>query len=713
MIASLIKQHRLSGQSGQIFPALILLVITLFGGSTPAWAVGPNLLINYGFEGGDHGYWKANVAPFSISKDPANAHTGTRSLQIKMQPWGSCNTKTPLFVWPNTSYTISIWYKGDGTAQLHILNSKLTAALAHLKFTATSAWQQSSVTFKTADKMNRVQIVIGETDGKGSIVYVDDLYVGLTDAQTIEFDPNHPDGHGMKLLWGDDFKDSSTIDITNMQGNGYHWYLNQFYNLPDTTTKMFSVGEEGLTISDCPVPFGDTLHTATPANNKKGFMGTVFQDTAPLYFESRFRIHNFEKTGTTKGDPAFWTQDVSMGTHIGREMPGHPDHNEMIENDFVEMCHTWGGENGQHISGFGDWTDGGSVGDTCTQYPPVGFDYGQYHTYGCLLVPATAANGWNGYRTIYCDGVPMISNCWIGNQVYQGKFPETRDSMGSYNFSRIDGAWEDLILGTGQGGITPVDWKYVHVYGVSESSVRVVKGAAPATPDKLTAIAADAQVALSWTKTGPSYDVYRGTTAGGENEKPIATGVRTNHYIETGLTNGTTYYYKVVAMNGIGTSEKSMEVSATPAPDGPNVLANPGFENGGTGWSLQMPFTVINVAENAHSGSGELTVTMPAKPSYVNVFQKVDVASHTNYACGLWVKGSGRFQIQVLSQAWNEQVPLAQIDITARDSWQQITLHPFNSGKNGSVHFVIRDRIGTGGMVCLDDCFLHSLAAGK
>ena len=96
-------------------------------------------------------------------------------------------------------------------------------------------------------------------------------------------------------------------------------------------------------------------------------------------------------------------------------MRGHPDHDEMVENDFVEMANTWG-DDGKMSCGFGDWCDAGSIGDACMMCPPVGYDYGQYHTYGCLVVPATAENGWNGYRTVYLDGMPMHSTCWLATR---------------------------------------------------------------------------------------------------------------------------------------------------------------------------------------------------------------------------------------------------------------------------------------------------------
>ena len=90
---------------------------------------------------------------------------------------------------------------------------------------------------------------------------------------------------------------------------------------------------------------------------------------------------------------------------------------------------------------------------------------------------------------------------------------------------------------------------------------------APSTPTGLAAAAGNGQVALSWnTSSGAStYNVYRGTAAGAESATPIATGLTGTSYTNAGLTNGTTYYYKVAAVNSVGTSAQSTEASGKPA----------------------------------------------------------------------------------------------------------------------------------------------------
>jgi fibronectin type 3 domain-containing protein len=135
-------------------------------------------------------------------------------------------------------------------------------------------------------------------------------------------------------------------------------------------------------------------------------------------------------------------------------------------------------------------------------------------------------------------------------------------------------------------GLTNGTEYYYKVAAVNGGGASVLSGEASATPEPsapgaptgLTLTAGNASVALTWTAPGgaTSYNVYRGTTAGGESTTPIATGVTNASYADSGLTNGTTYYYRVAAINGGGASALSGEASATPqvsAPPAPTALA--------------------------------------------------------------------------------------------------------------------------------------------
>jgi fibronectin type 3 domain-containing protein len=112
----------------------------------------------------------------------------------------------------------------------------------------------------------------------------------------------------------------------------------------------------------------------------------------------------------------------------------------------------------------------------------------------------------------------------------------------------------------------------------------------PGAPLNLSAVAGSAKVTLTWahpTSDGGSsitnYVVYRGTTAGAETLLTTVGDVTT--FQDFGVANGTTYFYKVAALNSVGEGPKSNESSATPAaasvPSVPrNLTASPAKPRG-------------------------------------------------------------------------------------------------------------------------------------
>ena len=102
----------------------------------------------------------------------------------------------------------------------------------------------------------------------------------------------------------------------------------------------------------------------------------------------------------------------------------------------------------------------------------------------------------------------------------------------------------------------------------------------PPAPTGLTATAGSGQVALTWSPSSgaASYSIYRSTGSGGEGMSPIAAGVTPPSFTDTGLANGTTYFYTVAAVNSAGVSAQSAEVSAKPvgstAPGLPDLIVS-------------------------------------------------------------------------------------------------------------------------------------------
>lgn len=142
------------------------------------------------------------------------------------------------------------------------------------------------------------------------------------------------------------------------------------------------------------------------------------------------------------------------------------------------------------------------------------------------------------------------------------------------------------------------------VNGVGEGAESSQAGATtfPGAPTGLTATPGNTQATLNWIATtgADSYTVKRATMSGGPYTS-IASGVTTPNHIDTGLSNGTIYYYVISAMNATGEGANSAQVDVTPdvvptlisqgqpvtasSNEGGNVPENGNDGNAGTRWT--------------------------------------------------------------------------------------------------------------------------------
>jgi len=146
--------------------------------------------------------------------------------------------------------------------------------------------------------------------------------------------------------------------------------------------------------------------------------------------------------------------------------------------------------------------------------------------------------------------------------------------------------------------------------GESASSAEVGALTIPGAPTGVTATAGNGQVSLSWTaSTGATgYTVLRATSPNG-SYTTIATGVTGTSYTDTGLANGTTYYYAVVAANGSGSSANSSQANAITSPAAPTGLAaTPDNAQVSLLWNSSTGAATYNVLRSTTSGSGYTTV---------------------------------------------------------------------------------------------------------
>jgi fibronectin type 3 domain-containing protein len=84
-------------------------------------------------------------------------------------------------------------------------------------------------------------------------------------------------------------------------------------------------------------------------------------------------------------------------------------------------------------------------------------------------------------------------------------------------------------------------------------------------PTNVAAVAGNAKVTLSWAAPAgaASFNIYRASTSGGEGSTPLQTGVTATSFTDRGLSNGSTYYYEVSAVDTGGESSLSSEVKVT------------------------------------------------------------------------------------------------------------------------------------------------------
>jgi fibronectin type 3 domain-containing protein len=169
---------------------------------------------------------------------------------------------------------------------------------------------------------------------------------------------------------------------------------------------------------------------------------------------------------------------------------------------------------------------------------------------GTVSVAASASDATSGVASVafQVDGVTQAT-----------------DTTAPYTF-----AWNSAGVANGQHTLKEVATDVAGNQSTSSVNVNVQNGATvPDAPTLSSATAGSGNVALAWsapTSDGGSaitgYKVYRGTSSGGE---PILTTLgNVTSWTDNGVTNGTTYYYKVTAVNAIGEGPASSELSATP-----------------------------------------------------------------------------------------------------------------------------------------------------
>ncbi len=153
-------------------------------------------------------------------------------------------------------------------------------------------------------------------------------------------------------------------------------------------------------------------------------------------------------------------------------------------------------------------------------------------------------------------------------------------------------AWNTLTLTVPTNAVTPLNAlgvQFVTSAGMTNTCYLdsiTWNTPPPAAPQNLTATPGDANVALAWSAASNATAYYVKSSNVSSNFTTIATNL-TLTFTNTGLSNGTLYYFAVSALNGAGESTNSAPVS-------------------------ERPTSSVSVAMNAVNAGGQLQISWPA-----------------------------------------------------------------------------------------------------
>jgi hypothetical protein len=184
-----------------------------------------------------------------------------------------------------------------------------------------------------------------------------------------------------------------------------------------------------------------------------------------------------------------------------------------------------------------------------------------------------------------------------------------------------------------------------YVYGTYTPSGTQPPPAPPVAPVVSQPTTTSGQVNLSWSASSgaTSYNVFRGTSSGGESTTALGNSSTTSYVDTANIVNGTTYYYYVEAVGAGGSSGQSNEVSATPpvAAPAPPVVNQPTATSGqvSLSWSASSGATSYSIFRGTSAG-GESTTALGSSSttSYVDT---ANIVNGTTYYYYVEATGTG------------------------------------------------------------------------
>ena len=205
---------------------------------------------------------------------------------------------------------------------------------------------------------------------------------------------------------------------------------------------------------------------------------------------------------------------------------------------------------------------------------------------------AVTLNGATG--TLYVDGAQVGQNTAMTlNPTSLGSTTQNRLGRSQFADPYLNGKIDDF-----------------HIYGTVLTATQIGTLYSGLGNTTVTITAGDSQNALSWTAVtnATTYTVKRSTTSGGPYTV-VASGLTGTGYTDTGLSNGVTYYYIVVAQSSLAENTGSTQttgIPVTPAPAG--LVANGWNTEAYLSWTAVSGASGYNVKRSTTSGGAYTTI---------------------------------------------------------------------------------------------------------
>lgn len=211
----------------------------------------------------------------------------------------------------------------------------------------------------------------------------------------------------------------------------------------------------------------------------------------------------------------------------------------------------------------------------------------------------------------------------------------------------------------------------------------------PNPPSALSASAVSvSQINLSWTDNSNNetgFRIERKTGAGGTYAEMATAGVGATTYNNTGLSEGTTYYYRIRSYNASGNSAYSNEVNATTSTSGGGSWTQISSENFETGWGIWndggSDASRYTGGTFAHQGSAALDIQDNTSTSVVTT-NSLDLSAYDEVKVDFWfmsvsMESGEDFWLQISTNGGSS--------FTTVESWAQGTDFSNNAFTSASV----------------------------